>query len=137
MILWAEIYKRIFTYLKTWTETPIVYPMQRVPPSENAWLEVHILDSNEIFRRKTGPAKGEILLQIGVFSRSENIYHGADLSESLAEFLHQKDLFSTNYAIRFGELRISQTIIAGQPKVDLGKVLQHCPCRITATCTEL
>ena len=132
---WAEIKKTIWTYLDTWTTTSIMWPGQSVRPSGTSWIEVHLLETDEDFRRKTGPDRGTAQLQIGIFSKSENQYVLDDIHDDLSTFLHQKDLISTNYQIRFGEL--TAVNVPWKEDENIEKILQYRACTSQITVWEV
>ena len=101
---WSEIKKAVFEYMETWTETSIVWPMQSVKPTADRWIEIHIIDNNEDFRRKNNAQRGMLLLQIGIFAKDENQYALDTLYSELSDFLGQHDICSDNYSIRFQNL---------------------------------
>ena len=86
---WEEILKAIYAYIKTWTTTDIVFPGQAEKPSTESWLEVHDLDMGNDFVRKTNLKRGELLMQIGIFTTSKNVYVVAGLVKALDDFLGQ------------------------------------------------
>jgi hypothetical protein len=132
---WEEICKTIFTYMKTWSSTPIIFPGQSTKSSGDTWIEFHVLDLSATFVRKSNKTRGQVLCSVGIFSKSENVYSAIAVAKTLNTFLGQHDLFSANYAIRFEELQSGRVLFSGQQ--DLEKNLQHLPCTVTAVCTEL
>jgi hypothetical protein len=134
MMDWIEVEKTIFTYIATWTETAILWPGQAVRPTGETWIEPHIISCDSDFVGKTDKERATILVQIGIFSRSQNQYSLSSILKELSDFLHQKDLVSTNYTIRFGDLSSVPVYWRGSENTE--KNLQYRACSITARIWE-
>ena len=128
---WAEIDKAIFAKLDTWSEadTDIFYPNQAVLPATSAWCELHVLQRDAQISRITGKDEGELQIQLGVFSKSENVYAVPTLVASLMSLIQRVTLSTTNYYIRFREMTAEQ-ISRDDRKI------WFCACTITAHAQE-
>jgi hypothetical protein len=124
---WPEIEKKIADYLATnWTATEIFWPGQSVRPSGNDWIEIHWLDTEEEYRRNSGPGRGSILFQISIFSRVENVFATGTLYKTLVSKLHQKNFKSTNYQIRFEEMAGTNIPWRGQDNIEKNVNFKAC-----------
>ena len=132
---WEEIEKAIVVYINTWSTTPVMWPGQSVRPTDTSWIEVHIMTESQTFVRKGDKDRGSLLIQIGIFSRSENVYILSTLYKALSTFLHQKDLKSTNYQIRFGEMSAEPIVWRGSDNIE--KDLKYLACTTQASIWEV
>ena len=125
---WTTVKKAIVTYLATWSTSAIMYPGQSVRPTSTDWVEIHWLDHQEDFVPGNDSPRGYLLLHVGLFSKSENIYATDILQKELSAFLHQKDLKITGYMLRFGELSGTQIPWRGTENIE--KEIQYRACSI-------
>lgn len=131
---WEEIKKGLWVYIATWPHTDIFWPLQDVLPTDDSWIELHVLDHDEDYVRKTGKESGELYLQLGIFSKSRNQYIIDTIQRKLSDFLAQKDLTTTNYQLRSQELQGTDVPWKGSERIQ--DIAQHRACTVVVKVWE-